>query len=214
MIPVTIQCGCGQAYRFEVEPVDGRMPGTVVCPTCGVDGTVAANEAIAQSAAQQALAAETSKSPLHLAKSAHSNLQANTQASARGGTTLQHWQTDRTQAKFEARARISWGDSSQTVLGYLMTQGFSREEASELVGELARERALIVRGKGIKNIFAGSGLVLLPIVSFVVFWIAGAIPVKIFGFMIAGALYGIWLIIHGCHLLIVPKSEGGDVAEK
>ena len=95
-----------------------------------------------------------------------------------------------------------------------MTQGFSREEASELVGELARERALIVRGKGIRNICAGSGLVLLPIVSFVVFWIIGVIPLYIFGLMVAGGLYGIWLIIRGTHMLIVPKSEGGDVAEK
>jgi uncharacterized sodium:solute symporter family permease YidK len=47
MIPVKIQCGCGQRYLFEVEPVCGRMPGRVVCPVCGQDGTRAADEIIA-----------------------------------------------------------------------------------------------------------------------------------------------------------------------
>ena len=48
MIPIKIQCGCGQKYAFEVEPVDGRLANTVACPVCGADGTAAANAAIAQ----------------------------------------------------------------------------------------------------------------------------------------------------------------------
>ena len=47
MMPVKIQCGCGQRYAFDIEPVRGRMPGHVVCPICGSDGTSAANEVIA-----------------------------------------------------------------------------------------------------------------------------------------------------------------------
>jgi len=54
MIPITIQCGCGQRYEFDVEPVDGQMPTTVACPVCGVDGTAAANEMIAQTLTVQA----------------------------------------------------------------------------------------------------------------------------------------------------------------
>jgi len=49
MIPIKIQCGCGQRYAFDVEPVNGRMPARVACPACGVDGTAAANDLIAQS---------------------------------------------------------------------------------------------------------------------------------------------------------------------
>jgi len=51
MIPIKIQCGCGQRYAFDVEPVNGRMTSTVACPVCGVDGTAAANEMIAQALA-------------------------------------------------------------------------------------------------------------------------------------------------------------------
>ena len=51
MIPVKVQCGCGQKYAFDVEPVGGRMPSPVACPVCGADGTGAANEIIARSLA-------------------------------------------------------------------------------------------------------------------------------------------------------------------
>jgi hypothetical protein len=49
MTEVKVVCGCGQKYKFEVEPVHGRMPAPVNCPACGADGTVAANAIIAQS---------------------------------------------------------------------------------------------------------------------------------------------------------------------
>jgi hypothetical protein len=47
MIPIKIQCGCGQRYAFDIDPFCGRMPFPVACPVCGADGTVAANEVIA-----------------------------------------------------------------------------------------------------------------------------------------------------------------------
>jgi hypothetical protein len=53
MIPVKIQCGCGQRYAFDIEPVGGRMTSTVACPICGTDGTSAANEAIAYTLSAQ-----------------------------------------------------------------------------------------------------------------------------------------------------------------
>src|SRR5436305_15271866 len=48
MLPIKIQCGCGQKYAFDVEPINGQMPYTVACPVCGVDGTEAANAALTQ----------------------------------------------------------------------------------------------------------------------------------------------------------------------
>jgi hypothetical protein len=46
---VKVQCSCGQAYAFDVEPVNGAMPCGVNCPACGVDGTQLANQAISES---------------------------------------------------------------------------------------------------------------------------------------------------------------------
>jgi hypothetical protein len=53
MIPVKIECGCGQKYSFDVEPVNGRMESTIACPSCGTDGTGTANEIIARNLATQ-----------------------------------------------------------------------------------------------------------------------------------------------------------------
>jgi hypothetical protein len=53
MVPVKIECGCGQHYAFDVDPINGRMPTQVACPACGMDGTDAANDGIAQYLAAQ-----------------------------------------------------------------------------------------------------------------------------------------------------------------
>jgi hypothetical protein len=48
---IKVECGCGTRYSFEVEPQNGRMPFAVNCPNCKSEGTDAANEIIAQTAA-------------------------------------------------------------------------------------------------------------------------------------------------------------------
>ncbi len=41
---IKVQCACGTKYKFDVEPVNNRMPAPVSCPACGADGTEQANE--------------------------------------------------------------------------------------------------------------------------------------------------------------------------
>jgi hypothetical protein len=53
MIELKVHCDCGQKYKFDVEPSNGRMPFTVNCPVCGVDGTEKANALIQQLPAYQ-----------------------------------------------------------------------------------------------------------------------------------------------------------------
>jgi hypothetical protein len=43
-----VVCNCGQKYKFDVEPINGRMPMTVNCPVCGLDGTPTANDELAR----------------------------------------------------------------------------------------------------------------------------------------------------------------------
>src|SRR5436190_21002171 len=47
---IKLNCQCGTRYSFDAEPVNGLMPFAVACPTCGADGTAAANAIIAQTA--------------------------------------------------------------------------------------------------------------------------------------------------------------------
>jgi hypothetical protein len=58
-----VACDCGQKYKFDVEPVEGRMPFTVNCPACGVDGTAAANQLLVQHLASAAPASVMTASP-------------------------------------------------------------------------------------------------------------------------------------------------------
>jgi hypothetical protein len=51
MIPIKVQCDCGQKYAFDVEPIHGRMPAPVACPVCGADGTAKANAMLGQALA-------------------------------------------------------------------------------------------------------------------------------------------------------------------
>jgi hypothetical protein len=212
MVPIKIQCDCGQKYAFEVEPVHGRMPYAVTCPSCGADGTAKANAIIAQSTPAQAQVAAPipTGAPVTLpAKPPGISLAtARPAAPRRPSGPL----PDRTQAKHEARAKISWGDQPREVAGYLMGQGFSVDEASAIVQELVQERTAAIRGRGFTNIFGGIGLMLVPVVALIIFMSIGYIYVRIFVATIFVGLAGIWFLIKGCGMVISPKSEEGDAA--
>ncbi len=218
MIPIKIQCECGQRYAFEVEPVGGQLASPIACPACGADGTAAANAALAQSQAAQPTPAAVGRGPLRVAARGQSSDPATRAAPARPaahrGATRLPGQVDRTQAEYEARAKVSWGDPPQAVTGYLMMQGFTREEASSLVKDLFQERAATVRGNGIMRIVMGFGLMCVPVVAFIVFMSIGVIHLGIFAVTIILGFWGVWMIIKGIQMVVAPKSEAGDVAEQ
>ena len=54
---IKIECLCGQHFAFDVEPVEGKMPCAIACPSCNEDATAAANDRIA--AAQVVIPAKT-----------------------------------------------------------------------------------------------------------------------------------------------------------
>lgn len=44
LVEIKIHCDCGTKYKFEVEPLKGRMPQRVFCPGCSFEGTGEANQ--------------------------------------------------------------------------------------------------------------------------------------------------------------------------
>ena len=216
-IPIKIQCGCGQRYAFEVEAAGDLEPNSIACPVCGMDGTAAANAAIAQSlSAQPAVAAALAATPrMRLSVSTPSAPPA---AASMSAAVLPRrprpGQIESEQAKHEARAKILWGDKPEAVTGFLLMQGFSREEASDLVRELFRERMATVRANGLRKILTGIGLIAVPIVSLIVFITIGVIPLKIFAVTIAVGLWGLWTLVNGIIMFLAPKSEHGDLADQ
>lgn len=212
MIPIKIQCGCGQRYAFDVETAGELMPNAVVCPVCGADGSIAANVAIAQGLSSQP--------PVPAARTSGTRIRIATPPPPVAPTTGPRraaplpGQIDPAQAQHEAKAKIFWGDPPETVIRYLLMQGFSREEASGLVNELFRERAATVRANGIRKILTGIGLIAVPIVTLIIFMIMRVILVRIFALTVAVGLWGFWTLVNGIIMLLAPKSERGDLADQ
>lgn len=121
---------------------------------------------------------------------------------------------DRNQAEHEARAKAMWGDSKEQIIGYLMIQGFTLPEATEVATNLFKERTAAVRANGIRKIIIGSGMICVPIVALIIFLSIGVIPLKLFAVTIMIGLYGAYIALKGILMAVAPKSERGDVADQ
>ena len=124
------------------------------------------------------------------------------------------YQVDRNQAEIEARAKISWGDPPQEVLKYLMMQGFSYEEAVTLVDSMYQERASTIRRTGITRVVIGLALMSAPGLAWLMFESIGASSLKLLAIAVIIAVVGVWLLIKGIFMIVAPRSESGDVADK
>src|SRR5204862_3255484 len=63
MTEIKVECDCGQRFKFDVEPVHGRMPFPVACPNCGADATEKANTVLQGIAAEATQPAPTPEPP-------------------------------------------------------------------------------------------------------------------------------------------------------
>jgi hypothetical protein len=214
MVSLKIECGCGQHYAFEVEPVMGRMPGPVTCPACGADGTATANEMISN----MEVSPGVPMAPVAITAVPITPTFSRAESSRPGRHTLPlAAQPNKTQALFEARAKISWGDPPQEVLKYLIIQGFAYEEAAEAVREMSAERAAAIRQRGFVYMAGGVGMICVPILTWIGFLHAGYISTRRLRFLIvtiAVGLGGIGLLIKGIFMFVTPQSSSGDVAEQ
>jgi hypothetical protein len=213
MIPIKIQCGCGQRYAFDVEPVNGRMTSPVACPACGTDGTIAANAIIAQNAQPQPAVAPRPMVRLHVATPASTIQPALSTAAPRRGTPLAG-HVDPAKAEVEARSKIIWGDPPKEVVQFLMMQGFSHEDATVSVRAMFQERATALQGIGIKKIVTGMALMAVPVVAILIFAYFHVAFITLLAFAIAVGLWGAWMFLRGSIMLLFPKLEAGDVSDK
>ena len=215
MISIKVECGCGQRYAFDVEPVDGRMPYTVACPVCATDGTSVANEVIAQNVHAQVAASPGGRIQLQ-ETAADPAVQIATpsppKAAPRRSSVLMPGQTDPNQVAHEARAKIFWGDPPLEVTKFLMINNIPRAEAMEIVRELSHERAVQMRKNGIGKIVSGTLMVCVPVGG----WFMGvaALSIKLFAIMIMLGLWGAWRVLKGTFMLVAPRAQFGDVSEQ
>jgi hypothetical protein len=232
MMTIKVQCGCGQRYAFDAEPVNGRMASAVACPVCGLDGTAAANAIIAGSMAAQpavapalaAPAAPAARLALRTAvatapaaaappESAPPPMRAAAPAPAAAPrhTPRLPGQVDRGTAQSEARAKMLWGDSREDVVKYLMLQGFSVPEAQSLVQEMFLERAATIRKNGIRKIITGILMMCAPLIAIGVMFAMGFVSPQLLAIPIMIGVYGAYCVLKGIIMTVAPKSEPGEV---
>jgi hypothetical protein len=216
MMPIKIECDeCGQRYAFDIEPANGRMPSKVACPTCGMDGTGAANDFISRQ-----LFPNQPITPPVLQPIREEELENHPPSPPRPGSLLTSSTrradprlglVSREQAEHEARAKVMWGDTREQIVSYLMVQSFSHPEAMELTDDLFRERTGEVRKTGIGKMIKGGLLMCVPVVAVIIFLVIGFFLVKVLGAAILVGVYGAYLFLRGLLMAVAPKSEKGDV---
>jgi hypothetical protein len=213
MIPIKIQCECGQRYAFDVEPVNGHMTSSVACPSCGADGTTAANAIIAERAQSQTTVVSEPTVRLHVATPASTIQPALPTSPARRGALLPG-QIDPAKAQIEARAKIHWGDPPEDVVKFLMMNGFSHEDATISVRAMFRERATALQKVGIVKIVTGIALMAVPVVVLLIFAYYHVVLITLLALAGAVGLWGAWMFLRGLMMVLFPKSESGDVSDK
>jgi hypothetical protein len=107
-----------------------------------------------------------------------------------------------------------WGDSREEVIAFMVVAGIGRPEATEFVDGVVSERAQSIRGSGLRRICIGIPLICLPVIVWFSISSMSSIRARGFGVTILIGLYGIWSLVTGLMMLIAPKTEPGDVAEK
>jgi hypothetical protein len=120
---------------------------------------------------------------------------------------------DPDRAAAEARAKIMWGDDPAEIAKYLMSQGFSADEAKSAMAPMLADRAQMVRKAGVSRMFVGTGMMLLPVVAFVGCLMIGYFPIKLLAITVAIGIWGGWKFLSGLIMFLSPKSEKGDVAD-
>lgn len=114
----------------------------------------------------------------------------------------------------EAKAKISWGDTPDEVIKFMMMHGFTVDEARSQVNEMFNDRAATIRKTGFGKMVMSVPLMCVPLGALVVFHQIGVFSAKLFGLALMVGLYGVWLLIKGSIMFVSPKSESGDVADK
>lgn len=116
------------------------------------------------------------------------------------------------EARIEARAKIIWGETRESVSLFLRARDYGEKETAALLAELDQERSATIRSSGIKKLTMGALLVLIPVIAYLFFMTIGVIYIKIFAATLVAGGFGLWKMIGGLSMLLAPRSEKGDLS--
>ena len=112
----------------------------------------------------------------------------------------------------DARAKIMWGESRESVLEYFQQNGVGDKDAIMYIDALFRARAADIRKTGIKKIVIGVFFVALLLAYLAISMFIGVIEIKLLVIAGISALAGAWKIIEGISYILKPSSENGDLS--
>lgn len=116
--------------------------------------------------------------------------------------------------KIEARARVTWGESSDQIRSFLAENGVSDEEAETCLASLFGERRVQIREDAVRSIGHGGLKLLTPVIAYVTFHSIGFFIPRVFGAAVLVGMWGLYQIIKGVLALIFPHVEAGrDLSE-
>ena len=114
----------------------------------------------------------------------------------------------------EARAKMTWGESPESVFTFLQLQGLSSAEALASMESLKQERAANMRAAGMRKIVMGSMMAVSPLVFYGICAGIGFVPFKFLMLTVAFGLWGVWKIIGGCINIFAPNFGNEDLSEE
>ncbi|HEY1172125.1 MAG TPA: hypothetical protein VGH19_12195 [Verrucomicrobiae bacterium] len=113
----------------------------------------------------------------------------------------------------EARAKMTWGESPESVMTYIQLQGVEAADALVMMDSLKKERAANVRAEGIRKICIGSAMIAAPIAYLIVSLVIGVVLMKLMAVLILLGLWGVWKVIGGCINIFAPNFGNEDLSQ-
>lgn len=116
----------------------------------------------------------------------------------------------------DARARIIWGESPQSVRDFLVSKGVSLEAAEKKILEFRLERNRELRRIGLRNVLTGGVVILAASIAlylwFRVGWSSSGI-IRALALVLLAAVYGFWKLVKGIVYLLRPQSEHKSIPD-
>jgi hypothetical protein len=112
----------------------------------------------------------------------------------------------------DARAKIMWGESRESVFEYLQQNGVGDKDALAYIDALFRARATDIRKTGIKKIIIGIFFVTVLLAYLAISMFIGVIEIRLLVITGISALVGAWKVIEGVSYILKPSSESGDLS--
>ncbi|TVR55099.1 MAG: hypothetical protein EA425_00885 [Puniceicoccaceae bacterium] len=113
----------------------------------------------------------------------------------------------------QARAMILWGEPRSRVSAYLAAHGFTHREARLLLRDAYREKARVLRLRAVRKYLIGLGLVSVPLLWFAFFGEPTGLNPRWSGLLIGSGLLGLWQLVDGTLLILIPSRFHGSVSE-